>query len=250
MTGECIDLCHLSVRIVTEFTYTRSEQLSADKRRYSADHMNCAGAGKIVKTDAREPSATPYPVCLDRIYDRRDNSGIDAVGEEFRSLCHRAGDYGRRSCAENKVEYKARKVEIRICSKEVKAGLTDESHKIFSHKQTEAYQYKYHGAYTEVHEVLHYNVSGIFRPREARLYHCKACLHPKYKCRAYQEPNSEYLLGRRLGYKRSYCLVHFFCLLKYDLHRTRRVGGCGISCRAALHCSVRPRMRPACRTLS
>ena len=106
VTRERADL-DLAVFVLFEFADTCAEDLCADQSRDTADHVNRTGAGKIVEAELTEPAAAPDPVRLNGIDDGGDNAGIDAVGQEFCALRHRAGhDRGGRG-AENEVEHEA-----------------------------------------------------------------------------------------------------------------------------------------------
>ena len=131
-----------------------------------------------------EPAAAPDPVCLYRIYQRRNDAGVYTVGQELGPLCHSAGYDGRCGRAEYQVKYKIGIIKILICSKNIKTGLSDESCHVLAQQQPEANQNKDHRADTEVHQVFHQDISCI-------LGHGKACLHPEYQRGSYQEPDSK-----------------------------------------------------------
>ena len=68
MTGERTYL-HAAVLLLLELADTSSEDLRADKSGDTADHMDSAGARKIVEAEVAQPAAAPDPVRLDRVDD-------------------------------------------------------------------------------------------------------------------------------------------------------------------------------------
>ena len=70
--------------------------------------------------------------------------------------------------------------------------LADETKQILTHQQAETDQDEYNRADTEVHQVLHDDIAGIFGSGKAGFHHCKASLHPENQCRADQIPYTPY----------------------------------------------------------
>jgi len=59
---------------------------------------------------------------------------------------------------------------------------------ILPHHQGISENRKYHGSYTEVHQVLHDDVARILRTGETGLHHGKAALHEKNQNRPDKKP--------------------------------------------------------------
>ena len=195
MTGEGIDLCDLAVGVFVELADTRAENLRADESGDTADHMNGAGTGEVMKSETAQPAAAPDPVRFNGVDQRGNYAGIYAVGKELGALCHSARNDGSSGRAEDQVKDEVGKIEICVGCKNIKSRLADEPEQIFTHQQSETDQDKDHGADTEVHQVFHDNVASVLRPGEACLHHCESRLHPEYQCRADQKPHGKQLFG-------------------------------------------------------
>ena len=146
-----------------------------------------------MESHLRQPSAAPDPVCFNRIDQSRNDAGVNAVGQELRPLCHSAGHDRRCGRTKHQVKYKVGPVKIRIICKNIKTRLTDQPHHVLSQKKAETNQDKHDCSNTEVHQVLHQNVTCILSPGKACLHHSKPCLHPEHQCSADQKPDTEQL---------------------------------------------------------
>ena len=189
MSGDRVYLYHPAFCVTHIFSETRTEDDCADKCRNTADHVNKRRSGVIDISEPRQPAAAPEPVCLYRIYDKRDYSGINAVCGEFCPLCHCSRNYCCRGRAEYEVEDEGAPV---ICGEVRNVAVIRNSDQpeqgVLSEKKPRTERHEYDRAYTEVHQVFHDDVPRVFRPGEACLHHCKAALHEKYKYRADKEP--------------------------------------------------------------
>ena len=118
-----------------EHAEARANHLCANQRAQTADHVNRARTGVVVEAQLCQPAAAPDPVRLNGVNQRGDDSGIHAVGEELRAFCHCAGDDGRRRRAENEVKDEVREIEIRVRGENVKTGLADKAHQVFTQQE-------------------------------------------------------------------------------------------------------------------
>ena len=168
-----------TVLLLAELADTGAKDLGAHQSGDAAHHVNGAGAGKIVEAQLSQPAAAPDPVRLDGIDQGRDDAGVDAVTQEFGTLCHSAGDDGRRSGAEDQIEYEVGPVEAPIGCEDIKAGLADQADQILTQQEAEADENEDHCTDTEVHQVLHDDVTCIFGAGKASFHHGKAGLHPE-----------------------------------------------------------------------
>ena len=171
---------------------TGAQQLRANEGGDAADHVNRAGTGEIMEAKAGKPAAAPDPVGLNGVNQCGNDAGIDAVGQELGALSHSTGNDGRGGGAEHQVEYEAGEIEAFVGSEQVEAGFSDETEQILTHQQAETDQDEYNRADTEVHQVLHDDIAGIFGSGKAGFHHCKASLHPEYQSRADQIPYTPY----------------------------------------------------------
>ena len=63
---------------------------------------------------------------------------------------------------------------------------------IANKQKAEADQNENNGTDTEVHQVLHQDITGIHCSCKAGFHHCESCLHPEYQRSADQKPDTEY----------------------------------------------------------
>ena len=101
-----------------------------------------------------------------------------------------AGHDGCGSCAEDQVEYEVGPVKVCVAGENIKPGFSDEADDIFAQKKTETDYDEHDGTDTEVHQVLHDDVTSIFRSGKSCLHHRETCLHPEHQCRTDQEPDA------------------------------------------------------------
>ena len=99
MAGNCVR-CPVAV----VFPKPGTDDFCSDKCTYAANHVNGRGTGKIVKAYLGQPSAAPDPMAGHRIDEDTDRCRIDEVGREFRPFRHGAGDDGRGSGTEHRME--------------------------------------------------------------------------------------------------------------------------------------------------
>ena len=143
--------------------------------------MDGAGAGKVVEAQTGQPAAAPDPVGLNGVDHRGYDGGVDTVGYKSGALSHGPGHDGGGCGAEHQVEHKIGPVKTLIGCKDIKARFSHETEQILPQKKAEAQEDKHDSSDTEVHQVFHQDISGIFRPCKAGLHHGKASLHPKYQ---------------------------------------------------------------------
>ena len=60
------------------------------------------------------------------------------------------------------------------------------------HERCPAYE-PHNSAYAEIHQILHNDITCVFRSGKSGFTHCESRLHPEYKRRSYQEPDSVHL---------------------------------------------------------
>ena len=73
-----------SVFFLGVFSETGAEENRSDQCCNSADHVNGAGTGEIVESELGKPAlAVPNPAGFDWIDKQRNNTGINAIGNEF-----------------------------------------------------------------------------------------------------------------------------------------------------------------------
>ena len=191
MTREGIYLNNLTVLVPLELTDTGTNHFCTYKGCDAADHVDRAGTCEIMEAQLSQPAAAPDPVCFDGVDQSGNDGGIYTVAEELGPLCHGTGYDGCRGCTEHKVEYEVRPVEILICRKDIESRLSDEPYQVLSQEKTETDQDKYNTTDTEVHQVFHQDVAGVFGPGKSGLNHGKSCLHPEYQCCTDQKPYSK-----------------------------------------------------------
>ena len=109
----------------------------------------------------------------DRIDQERDQNGIDAVGGEFRTFSHRAGDDRRRGRTEDGLEEEVDQRRIACI-----AGVIVSDEEI---RRADAQDPENDGAKCKVHEILHDDVACILCSREPSLHHRKSRLHEEYQ---------------------------------------------------------------------
>ena len=134
-----------------------------------------------METDLCQPAAAPCPVSFNWVDHSGYNCRIDTVGKESCSFSHSTRYDGSSGCTEYKVKYEIGPVKICIICKNVKAWLSDKTHKIFTKKQTKTDQDKHNSTNTKIHQILHQDISCIFCSGKTSLNHCKTSLHPEYE---------------------------------------------------------------------
>ena len=167
-----------------------------------------------------QPAAAPDPVGLNGIDQQADHAGIHAVGGKLRPLRHRPGDDGRRGRAENEVEHESAGIckPFAVCGdklpevkEHIEVRLADQAPQgILSHHERITQKGKHHGSDAEIHQVLHNDVAGVFRPGKPGLHHGKSRLHPEHQRRTDQKPefnsHSFRLLSCRYGKRQGHLL--------------------------------------------
>ena len=148
--------------VLSELADTRTDHLCTNEGAQTADHVDTCGTSEVNEAHLSQPAAAPDPVSLDRVNDRADNAGVDAVAEEFRSFCHRAGNDSCGSRAENEVEHElSTSVEVRETAENVEVRNTDQTEeRILAEQESETKKDKYYCADTEVHVGRHDDVAG------------------------------------------------------------------------------------------
>ena len=68
---------------------------------------------------------------------------------------------------------------------------------IFRHHQPESQEYKHDSADTEIHEIFHDDIAGIFCPCKACFDHGETALHEEYKSCTNQKPYTD---GKGIGF--------------------------------------------------
>ena len=108
MTGNRLYFNYLAVLVLYVLSDTCAEHDSADKRAHTADGMYCGRACEVMKSELCEPALrVPYPACLNRVNDCRNDCRIYSVCAEFCTFRHSAGNYRRSRRTEYEVKYKA-----------------------------------------------------------------------------------------------------------------------------------------------
>ena len=180
VTGDRIDAAILVV-LANSWPKQRCTDQSAD----AADHVYTGGSGEVMEAELGEPAAAPDPVSGDRIDQERDHNGIDAVGGEFRTFCHRAGDDRRRGRTEDGLEEEVDQRRIAciagviVSDEEIRRA--DDAADVFTEHEAEAQDPENDGAKCKVHEILHDDVACILCSREPSLHHRKSRLHEEYQ---------------------------------------------------------------------
>lgn len=180
VTGDRIDAAILVV-LANSWSKQRCTDQSAD----AADHVYTGGSGEVMEAKLGEPAAAPDPVSGDRIDQERDHNGIDAVGGEFRTFSHRAGDDRRRGRTEDGLEEEVDQRRIAciagiiVSDEEIRHA--DDAADVFPEHETEAQDPENDGAKRKVHEILHDDVACILCSREPSLHHRKSRLHEEYQ---------------------------------------------------------------------
>ena len=175
----------------------RAEHVGADERADAADHVDSRGTGEIMEAHLAEPAAAPDPMTRDRVDDHADEDAVNAVSGELRALCHRAGDDCRRRRAEHRLENHIRHRRIArvvrdlpVLYEEIRRA--DDAADVIAEHQAKADDPEDHRAEREVHDILHDDVAGVLRPREARLDHRETRLHEEDERRAEEHPDGIY----------------------------------------------------------
>ena len=198
-------------RILRVLSDTGTDHDGADQGGYAADRVNRRRTREINESELREPALRiPYPARLNRIYKQRDDRGINAVGTELCALSHRTGDNRSGGRAEHKVEYEERSVaidEIRKVSENMQIRHADEpADVILAHHQRIAEKNENRSTDTEIHQVLHQDISGVLSAAEPALKRREPRLHEKHKRRSDKKPYAENLRRNRLGDKLHYAV--------------------------------------------
>ena len=176
---------------------TGTEHPGTNTGTHAANHMDCSGTGKIMEAQLTQPAAAPDPVAGNGINEQRNRSGVDTVGAELGTFCHRAGNNGGRGGAEHSLE--DCKCPQRNAAGECvavilqNAGIQPADHGTAgTEHDAEAKQPEAGRTDTEVHQVFHQNVAGIFGPGETGFTQGKACLHEENQCGTQQYPDRVY----------------------------------------------------------
>ena len=119
-----------------------------------------------------------------RINHQTDDQAVNTIRKKFGTFCHGTGNDGGSSCTEDGLENEKsperNAVRCHGCSiigfRGDTADLTEEAVAGSEH-DTETDEPEDRGSDTEIHEVFHDDVAGIFCTGEAGLYHGKTGLH-------------------------------------------------------------------------
>ena len=171
-----------------------AEHQSADERADAADHVDDRGTSEIMEAHLAEPAAAPGPMARDRIDDEADEQRIEAVRRELRALCHGTRNNRRGRRAEDRLEddvgeCRITSIRTRIEHLDEEIRRADDAADVIAEHQAEADNPERDGADAEIHEVLHDDVAGIFRTRQAGLDHREAWLHEEDECSAEENPD-------------------------------------------------------------
>ena len=151
--------------------------------------MNDTGTGKINKLKTTQPASAPYPSCLNGIDNQTDDCGVETIGGKLCPLRHCTGNNRGCRCTEDQLEHKRGPVKAFKVSEHAPFRLPNESKgSVFAHHQTVTDQDKDNGPDTKVHQVLHDDVSGVFRAGKSCFHHGKSALHKENQNRTDQEP--------------------------------------------------------------
>ena len=130
----------------------------------------------------RQPAAAPDPMAGDRIDDQADDAGIETIGRKFCAFRHGARNDRRSRCTEDRLENQIRvkRHAFRQDGRVIAAGQeikpADEFARPGKHN-AEADQPEDGCADTEIHQVFHDDIPGVFGACEAGFDHGKTCLH-------------------------------------------------------------------------
>lgn len=140
---------------------------------------------------ARQPAAAPNPVSFNWINNRADNRAVNAVSRKLCSFRHGAGNDCSCGGAENKIKYEAVPVVCIKIREQTHCGQSEESaQSVLTEQQSASQKNKYHGAYAEIHKILHNDVAGVFCPCKTGFNHCKARLHKEHQRGSHKEPDA------------------------------------------------------------
>ena len=159
-----------------------SKDLSTDQGANAADHVNRGRTGEIMEAHFSEETAAPDPVTGDRVDEQRDRCGVDAVSREFSPLSHGTGNDGGGGGTEDGLEdgvcpeRNARRKNMAVILHDKGIDPAEECGAGAEHNAV-AEQPVQRGTDTEVHQVLHQNVTGIFGAGETRFTHGESRLH-------------------------------------------------------------------------
>ena len=178
---------------------TGTEDQGTDESGYATDHMNSGRTGEIMKTELGKPAAAPDPVTGNRINHQTDDQAVNTIRKKFGTFCHGTGNDGGSSCTEDGLENEKsperNAVRCHGCSiigfRGDTADLTEEAVAGSEH-DTETDEPEDRGSDTEIHEVFHDDVAGIFCTGEAGLYHGKTGLHEEDQSGTYKDPDCVY----------------------------------------------------------
>ena len=197
MTGNSVNFRNFTALVFYVFAKAGTNQDSTDQCGDTADGVDRGGTCEIVETKLRKPALrVPNPTGFNGVNKQRNDAGVNAIGDELRALCHGAGYDGGCRCAEHKVEYEGRSHSVleepTEIGEDLKIRNADKSaYIILGHHEREAEQYENNRTDTEIHEVLHDDVAGIFRTGETGLNHGEPGLHEEHECGSDQEPDTK-----------------------------------------------------------
>ena len=108
MAGNGVGLCDLAVLVVVVLSDAGAKEDGADQSRNAANRVDGRAAGKVNESKLDQPAlAVPNPTGFNRVNDRADYRGINAVRAELSAFSHGAGNDCRGCGAEDQVEHKA-----------------------------------------------------------------------------------------------------------------------------------------------
>ena len=190
-----VDFDHVPPLIPDILSNSGAEEDGSHQSRNPAYHVNGAGTGVVMESLPEKPAAAPNPVRLNGVDNQGDDCGVKTVSGEFCPFCHGSGNDGGSGSAEHQVEHKcgrARKASVGgtgdklpETGKQVQIRHSNQAmESVPAHHQRVAQQGEYHCPDTEVHQVFHDDISGVFGAGEAGFAHGKPRLHPEYQSRA------------------------------------------------------------------
>ena len=152
--------------------------------------MDCGGAGKIMEAQLGQPAPTPDPASGDRVNHQGNSGRVDTVSAELGALCHSPRDNGGRSSAEHCLEdgvgpqRDPRRKDTAVIPHDQGIDGAEQGGAAAEH-DAEAHQPETGRTDTEVHQILHQDISRVFRPCKACLTHGEAGLHKEHQSCAY-----------------------------------------------------------------
>ena len=130
--GESIHADDLAFPIRGELANARAQHLGADQGGNAANHVDGAGAGKVMEAQLCQPAAAPDPMRLNGVDQRGNDCGIDAVGEELGTLGHGAGHDGGGGGTEHQIEHETGSIEVLIRGENVQPRFPNQANQVFS----------------------------------------------------------------------------------------------------------------------